>query len=629
VRIGCGAGFWGDSPEGPQQLVRSGGIDYLVLDYLAEITMSILARMKARQPELGYATDFVTAVMKPLAREIADQHIRVVTNAGGVNPQACRDALAAVLTEAGVDLKIAVVEGDDLEAEIERYRAKNVREMFSGAPLPDRLASVNAYLGAFPIAAALDAGADIVLTGRCVDSAVVLGPLIHEFGWKSTDYDRLSAGSLAGHVIECGAQTTGGIFTDWRDVAADWDRMGFPIAECRADGSFEVTKPDRTGGLVSAATVAEQIVYEVGDPMAYVLPDVVCDWSDVSLEQAGKDKVRVSGARGRAPTSSYKVSATYADGYRAAVTMMIAGRDAVEKAQAVGDAIIARSRRLMREAGFDDFSEASTEILGSEASYGAQSRARASREVVLKIAVRHPSKDALQIFAREIYPAATAMAQGLTGFAGGRPEPQPVIRLFSFLADKADVPVSVSIDGKSVSVELPLIRPEPVEGPAPSPREDGEKEDGRNVDAPLSPSLRGEGKGEGRRIKVPLIALAHGRSGDKGDIANIGVLARKPEFAALLRQQVTTQAVGDYLAHFAKGKVERFEWHGLDGFNFLLHEGLGGGGIASLRHDPQGKAMAQILMDLPVNVPARWLEDGGPLAGWRDASAHASEGARA
>jgi Acyclic terpene utilisation family protein AtuA len=594
VRIGCGAGFWGDSPEGPQQLVRAGGIDYLVLDYLAEITMSILARMKAKTPSLGYATDFVTMVMKPLAKEIAEKRIRVVTNAGGVNPDACRNALAAVCREAGVDLKIAVVRGDDLSEDIERYRRQNTKEMFSGAAFPERLTSVNAYLGAFPIAAALDAGADIVLTGRCVDSAIVLGPLIHEFGWRHDDYDRLSAGSLAGHIIECGAQTTGGITTDWRAVAADWDRMGFPVAECRADGSFEISKPEATGGAITPATVAEQVTYEVGDPQAYVLPDVVCDWSCVLLEQVGTNRVRITGAQGLPPTSSYKVSATYADGYRAAVTMMIAGREAAARAKAVGAAILARSQRLIAEAGFGDFSEQSVEVLGAESSYGANSRAESVREVVLKIGVRHPSKDALQIFAREIYPAATAMAQGLTGFAGGRPEPQPVIRLFSFLADKADVPVTVSL-GNSV-IEMPPFVPAVTATTRKAALPTAEP-------APASSEM----------VNVPLIALAYGRSGDKGDIANIGVLARSPEFVPVLRRELSSGAVRDYFSHFVRGEVERFEWPGLNGFNFLLHQALGGGGVASLRHDPQGKALAQILMDCPVAVPAAWVARGGPL----------------
>lgn len=600
VRIGCGAGFWGDSPEGPAQLVKA-GIDYLILDYLAEITMSILARMRAKNPELGYATDFVSLVMKPLAQEVATRKIKVVTNAGGVNPQACRRALEAVLAEAGVKLKVAVVTGDDLSDMAGKYRANETREMFSGAPLPEKLASVNAYLGAFPIAAALAAGADIVITGRCVDSALALGPLIHEFGWTSGDADLLAAGSLAGHVLECGAQATGGIFTDWRLAAKGWDNMGFPIAECARDGTFHLTKPKGTGGLVSPATVAEQIVYEVGDPAFYVLPDVVCDWSQVQVEPAGKDRVKVGGARGLPPTASYKVSATYVDGFRSSVTMMIAGREAAAKARAVGEAILKRCRRLMREEGFADFTETSLEVLGAEASYGASSRAGETREVILKIAVKHASRDALAIFGREIYPAATSMAQGLTGFAGGRPEPTPVTRLFSFLVPKSEVAVKVSLDGRDVPVsESDTKAIEPV------------RSSRARSAMPRTVAFAG------KKARVPLIAIAHGRSGDKGDIANIGVLARRPEFAPVLRETLTAGAVKRYFSHFARGKVERFDWPGLKGLNFLLHEGLGGGGIASLRHDPQGKAMAQILMDFPVDVPAQWLERGGPLEGWSE-----------
>jgi hypothetical protein len=616
VRIGCGAGFWGDSPEGPQQLVRSGKIDYLVMDYLAEITMSILARMKAKKPELGYATDFVTMVMKPLAKEIADRKIKVVTNAGGVNPDACRDALEAVFREQGVDLKIAVVRGDDLLARAEAYRAAGVTEMFSGAPMPEKMASVNAYLGAFPIAAALAAGADIVVTGRAVDSAVVLGPLVHEFGWREGDYDLLSAGSLVGHVIECGAQATGGVFTDWQDVDG-WDRMGFPIAECRADGSFDISKPAGTGGLVSVGTVSEQIVYEVGDPAAYVLPDVTCDWTDVTVEQSGPDRVTVRGARGHAPTPSYKVSATYADGYRSGVTMMIAGRDAAAKARKTGEAILARSERMMAEAGLGGFSESSMEILGAESNYGAQTRAAQAREVVLKIAVRHPNKDALQIFGREIYPSATSMAQGITGFAGGRPEPQPVIRLFSFLADKADIPVSVAY--RNELIDVPSFLPPPL---TPPHKGEGDSEPS-TTPSPLWGGIEGGGDAgpqHDQMTTVPLIALARGRSGDKGDIANIGVLARDPDFLPYIRASLTDEAVRSYFAHFVKGKVERYEWPGLNGLNFMLHQGLGGGGIASLRHDPQGKALAQILMDFPIAVPAEWTAPGGRLAGWADAA---------
>jgi Acyclic terpene utilisation family protein AtuA len=596
VRIGGGTGFWGDTPEGPAQLVAS-GVDYLVLDYLAEITMSILARMKAKNPALGYATDFVSLVMKPLAREIAQRGVKVIANAGGVNLDGCRDALQAVLREQGVDLKIAIVRGDDLSAKAAHLREAGVREMFRGEMLPEQIASMNAYLGAFPIASALDAGAQIVLTGRCVDSALVLGPLIHEFGWRAADYDLLSAGTLTGHLIECGAQVTGGLLTDWRLVEG-WDRMGFPIAECRSDGSFEITKPEGTGGLVSIASVGEQMTYETGDPGGYIVPDVVCDWRDVRLQQVAPDRVRVSGALGHPPTPTLKVSATFGDGYRAAVTMMIAGREAAAKARAVGEAILARSGRMMRDAKFEPYAETSIEILGAESSYGTQARAEGAREVVLKIGVRHPQRAALDIFAREIYPAASSMAQGLTGFAGGRPEPQPVVRLFSFLIDRAEVPVRVEIDGRVIDIAYHI------------PNNDGT--------APTTKLSVEEKPFAGETVRVPLIALAYGRSGDKGDIANISVIARRPEFVEFIRAAVTADAVRNYMRHFVQGKVERFEWPGLMGFNFLLHSALGGGGVASLRHDPQGKSFAQILLDLKVAVPSPWIAPGGLLADWQD-----------
>lgn len=595
VRIGCGAGFWGDTPEGPAQLVASGQINYLVMDYLAEITMSILARIKARDPAQGYASDFVTQVMRPLARQIADGRIRVVTNAGGLNPLACRDALVALFAELGVSLKVAVVTGDDLSDRVAELRATGAREMFSGAPLPERLVSVNAYLGAFPIAAALARGADVVVTGRCVDSALVLAPLIHEFGWGPGDHDLLSAGSLAGHIIECGTQCTGGVFTDWRDVPG-WDDMGFPIAICRADGSFDITKPAGTGGLVTPATIAEQVVYEVGDPGTYILPDVTCDWRAVRLDQVGPDLVRVSGARGRAPTAQAKVSATHADGWRSAVTMMIAGGEAAARAQATGEAILKRTARLIAAAGHAPFAETSIEVLGAEASHGAASRALAAREVVLKLAVRHPAREALEIFAREIFPAATAMAQGLTGFAGGRPKAQPVVRLFSLLVDKAALAPMVVDDAGHLPVPFAAQTPP---GPAATMPV--------SADAPPGP-----------RASVPLVALAHGRSGDKGNAANIGILARDPAFLPAIRAALTPDRVAEAFAHYTPSRVDRFDWPGLNGVNFLLHDVLGGGGIASLRHDPQGKVLAQVLLDTDIAVPAEWLAPGGPLAHWQE-----------
>jgi len=595
VRIGCGAGFWGDSAAGPKQLVESGEIDYLVLDYLAEITMSLLARARAKDPNAGYATDF-PPVVASLAPRLKAGGIKVVTNAGGVNPQACKAAIDEKLKALGIELKVSIVTGDDLLPRAAEFA--DTEEMFSGEAMPAKLWSMNAYLGAFPIAQALAGGADIVLTGRCVDSAVVLGPLIHEFGWQATDYDLLSAGSLAGHVVECGAQATGGISTDWEQVSGDWDRMGFPIAICKADGSFIATKPANTGGRVVPETVAEQIVYEIGDPTAYLLPDVTCDWSGVQLKQIGENRVEVTGAKGRAPTDRYKVSATYQDGFRSSGTMMIGGIDAVRKAEAVAAAILKRTRALFAQRGLADYLRTDVEVLGSEANWGAQSRARGTREVILKLSVHHADKNALEIFGREFIPPATAMAQGITGFSGGRPSPTPLVRLFSCLVPKAALPIEVA--------GAPFTAP-PLSSPPPGGEGLGEG-GAPSAEQPPHPNPPPQG---GREFKaVPLIALAYGRSGDKGDAANIGVLARKPEFLPLLRAQLTPEAVAAYFAHFAPSKVERFEIPGLGGFNFLLHNALGGGGMASLRYDPQGKMMAQILMDFAVQVPASWIERG-------------------
>jgi hypothetical protein len=587
VRIGCGAGFWGDSAEGPEQLVESGEIDYLVLDYLAEITMSLLARARLKDPAAGYATDFPDVVAR-LAPKLKERGIKLVTNAGGVNPQACKAAIEEKLKALNIALKVSIVSGDDLLSRAGEFRSTT--EMFSGDAMPAKLWSMNAYLGAFPVAKALDDGSDIVVTGRCVDTAIALGPLIHEFGWTAGDYDKLAMGSLAGHIIECGAQATGGISTDWELVSQDWDRMGFPIAMCKADGTFEITKPQNTGGRVAPETVAEQIVYEIGDPASYLLPDVTCDFRHVQLRQAGANRVSVTGAKGRAPTDSYKVSATYQDGFRSTGTMMIGGRDAVKKAEAVAAAILKRTRRMFDQRKFADYTRTDVEVLGSEANWGANSRARDAREVILKLTVHHADRNALEIFGREFIPPATSMAQGITGFSGGRPSPTPLVRLFSCLVPKSSV--CIEVDGAAFDL------------PSPSGRGAGVRGDASD-NAPLWSGAPHPGplpEGEGT-VTTPLITLAYGRSGDKGDTSNVGILARKPEFVPLLRAQLTADAVKNYFAHFAPGKVERFELPGLHGFNFLLHNTLGGGGMASLRYDPQGKMIAQILMDFPIAVP--------------------------
>ncbi|MCA8889560.1 MAG: DUF1446 domain-containing protein, partial [Parvularculaceae bacterium] len=431
IRIGGASGYWGESAMATPQLLRAGGLDYIILDYLAEITMSILARAKAKNPDKGYATDFVTAVMQPHLAEISRQGVKIVTNAGGLNPESCAEEVRKLIKDQGLNLKVAIVTGDDATANADAIARTAPKEMFTGADFPatDRIASINHYLGAFPIARALGAGADIVITGRCVDSALTLGACIHEFGWSPTDWDHLANGSLAGHILECGPQATGGNFTDWQD-AGDIADIGYPIAEICADGSFTLTKPDKTSGLVTIGTVCEQMLYEIGDPQAYILPDVVCDFSDVKVAERGTNIVHVSNAKGRPAPTNYKTCLTYQDGYRGGMMLSFYGIDAEKKAASFADAAFARSRAILRRFNAGDFTETSVEIIGAESQFGAYREIENVREVALKIAARHPDAMAISLLLREIVGLGLASPPGISGFSGGRPKPSPVVRLF-------------------------------------------------------------------------------------------------------------------------------------------------------------------------------------------------------
>ncbi|ADU97978.1 DUF1446 domain-containing protein [Alicycliphilus denitrificans] len=589
VRIGGASGFWGDSAIATPQLLQVPGLQYLVYDYLAETTMSILARARAKDAALGYATDFVHAAMAPNLRAICERGVRVVANAGGLNPEACRDALAAVAAAQGLAPRIAVVTGDDLMPQFEQLRAAGLRDLHTGEAPPAALYSANAYVGARGIAQALALGADIVITGRCVDSAVVVGVLAHEFGWGWDDWDRIAAGTLAGHVIECGAQATGGLFTDWQQVPG-WADMGYPVIDCAADGSFVLSKPEGTGGLIHPGAVAEQVLYEVGDPAHYLMPDVTCDFRQVHVEALDAGHVRVAGARGRPPTGSYKANGTWRDGYQLQLMMAIRGIDAPAKARKTADALLARTRALMREQGFADYTETCVELLGCEALYGPNARALPTREVVLRIGARHADPKALAFLQRECASAGTSMGPGTRSSFAGRADVQPVIKVFSFLVPKDQVALQVVLGERVEPVALPAAAPAVAAAPLPAP--------------PAAAPVVHDG------IDVPLVALAWARSGDKGDDENIGVIARRPEFLPLLRAQLTPERVKAWFAHLVQGEVERFEVPGLQALNFVLHQALAGGGVASLRSDPLGKSFAQMLLDWPVRVPRRWADDG-------------------
>ncbi|MDT3678460.1 MAG: acyclic terpene utilization AtuA family protein [Burkholderiaceae bacterium] len=595
VRIGGASGFWGDSALGAPQLVAHGDVDFLVFDYLAETTMSILAGARLRDAAAGYATDFVEVAMKPVLREIVARGIRVVSNAGGVAPQACARALVELAQAQGVALEVAVVDGDDAMPVVDALRQASAHAGggafvdIEGRPVPAKLLSANAYLGALPIRAALGAGAQVVVTGRCVDSAVTLGALMHAFDWSADDHDRLAAGSLAGHLIECGCQATGGLHTDWETVP-DWPNIGYPIVECTADGEFVVTKPPGTGGKVTPAVVAEQLLYEIGDPAAYRLPDVVCDFRQVRLSADGADRVRVSGARGRAPGDRYKVSATHIDGHRSSATLTIVGIDAVAKARRTGEAILTRTRAMFASRGWPDYSAALVEVLGAESGYGPHANAalQAAREAVLRVSVRHARREALELFAREIAPAGTSWSPGTTG-ASGRPSVSPAIRQLAFFVEKDRFAPTIVFRDERIAVPIPPGRDDAADGTA-SEDEDAEAfEQGADL------------------VEVPLVRLAWARSGDKGDTANVGVVARSASLVPVLRAQLTAERVAAYLAHLVEGPVARYELPGIGGFNFVCERALGGGGMASLRNDPLGKGMAQMLLSMPMRVDPRRL----------------------
>ncbi|XP_044156128.1 uncharacterized protein LOC122942539 [Bufo gargarizans] len=595
IRIGCASGFWGDTAASVPQLVYDGKLDFLVFDYLSEITMSLLTAVKAKSPSLGYTPDFIHTAMAPYLKDLHKSGIRVVSNAGGTNPQACAAALHDIVKKNGLDLKIAVVTGDDLMEQKDAFKEAGITDMDSGKPFPDHVQSMNAYLGARPISRALDLGADIVITGRCVDSSLVLGPLIHSFGWKRNDFDLLAAGSLAGHLIECGAQCTGGIYTDWY-LVPDWHNIGFPIVECTSDGTFTISKPPETGGLISFGTVAEQLVYEISDPEHYLLPDVSCDLSHVFIsELQDAEAVSVQGARGVQPSSFYKVCATYLDGYRATAVCAVAGPRSAEKGRRTAESILKRTREMFTRLGLEDYSAVHVQVIGAEDVYGPHTRGKdLVREAVIWLGVQHKQKKALEIFAREIAPAGTGMAPGLTAVVGGRPRVSPVLKPFFFLYPRKNVNIDIFMDGKhieafvddhSFTVDEYISEVEPVTPEVPK-------------DLPSGP------------YTYRLEDLAYTRSGDKGNIANIGVVARHPLYYPYLKRALTSQVVEEYFQHLLQRDhpdeqlVARYELPGIYGLNFVLKNALGGGGIASLRSDPQGKAFGQMLLDLEIkNIP--------------------------
>lgn len=448
VLIANGQGFWGDSILGPIRLVNEGPLDYLTLDYLAEVTMSIMQKLKGRDSAAGYATDFVKMVERVLPK-CREKGIKIVANAGGVNPQACRDAVADTIRKLGITgVKIGVVEGDDILADLKSLidSGEAFKNMDTGealAPYVDQVMSANVYIGAEPIVEALQMGADIVITGRATDPSVVLAPMMYEFGWTMDDFDKLAAGTIAGHIVECGAQCTGGNFTNWRDVP-DMARVGYPVIEAHPDGSFVVTKHEGTGGLVNLQTVSSQLVYEMGDPSSYITPDCIADFTSIQLAQESSERVAVSGIKGSPATDTYKVSISFQDGFKLVGQLTVAGPDAVEKAKLCADIVF--DRVAMDGVEFAP-EERFVEIVGTNVCHAGIAAAPAEpAEVILRIGAKGHDRAKLNRLGMEIVPLVTSGPPGVTGFAGGRPKATDIISYWPALISKEKVKCSVSVE---------------------------------------------------------------------------------------------------------------------------------------------------------------------------------------
>lgn len=443
VRIASGAGFWGDYPDATGRLLAHGEFDYLQLEYLAEVTMGILARLQ-ESGRPGYATDFVDIVAAEYVDSLLDREITVVTNAGGVAPTACAQRVQELAADRGRDPTVATVTGEDVTAQLDELRADpGLPNIETGAAFPETVEPrvAVAYAGAFPIAEALDRGADIVITGRVADPALTLGPLLHEFEWQADDYDRLAAGTVAGHLIECGTQVTGGNFLgDWRDLS--FANLGYPIAEVEPSGAFTVTKPPDTGGAVTTETVSEQLVYEIGDPSAYLTPDVTADFTSVRLEDLGNDAVRVEGVTGTAPPEDYKATVHYPNGFKLAGELLYSRPDALEKARRAASILETRIETL----GLD-VDETHADYIGHDGAHGPAAPERESyNEIMLRFAARGPARDDLRRLGMEFAPLSMAGPPSVTGLTdGGRPSPTPIIDTWPTLVPRDAIQPEVTV----------------------------------------------------------------------------------------------------------------------------------------------------------------------------------------
>lgn len=578
IIIANSSGFWGDETDAIRRQIEGGKIDYLTMDYLAEITMIILGRQKVKRPEAGFAADFVS-VMRDCLEAIAEKGITVITNAGGINPQACAAAIEELAKQFNLDLPIAAIDGDDLMPRLMELVKDDCEfnHLDTGEPLgnlSEKIVAANAYIGARPIVAALEKGARIIVTGRCYDAASVVAPFVYEFKWSWEDYDKLAAALLAGHLIECGAQSTGGNYTLWWEVPS-YLKMGFPIVEAFQDGSFVLTKHPNTGGMVTEQSAKEQILYEIGDPRAYHSPDVIADFTSFTLQQNGDDRVRISDVKGREPTNKLKVSMAYEAGYKTVGMLVVSGPEAVDKGKVF-------SQMFWDRVGTEGFIDRRTDFVGHSACWGESAAPDIQpNEIILRFAARAQNKEPLQKMSRELAGLILSGPPGITVF-GGRPAIAPAFGYWPALIQRSRVRARLRLEQQESFYEC--------------------EQGSFNNNPELKELETAKVQQPDKTVELTLGKIAHARSGDKGDLANIGVIALKPEFYSEILREVTVDRVASLFSSNITGPIDRYSLDNLGAVNFVLHGALNGGGTVSLLLDNQGKTLSQALLLMKIQV---------------------------
>lgn len=593
IRIGNAGGYWGDDLSALKKQLVGGPLDYITMDFLAEITMSILQRQQKKNPELGYAVDFLNQLDECLPL-IVKKNVRVISNAGGINPIGMGRKIIELAKSKNLDIKVGVVYGDDIVNDLYELTAAGERftNMETGGDffkVRSKISSANIYLGAEPVVKALDAGCQIIVTGRVTDTGLTLAPMIHEFGWAMDDWDKMASGIIAGHIIECGAQASGGNITDWEDIKS-FHNIGYPIIEMEKSGEFVVTKHKKTGGLVSEKTVKEQLVYEMGDPENYISPDGVARFDTVQLKADGKDRVRVFGIKGKPEPDNLKVSMSFEDGWKSNGSVLVCGPNVVEKASTISEIIWEKLKHK--------YEDTRTDVIGTGSIWPDSLQGCETNEVYLRFAVRDRDFNKVNDFGKALSTLILSGPAGMAVTAGGRPKPSLVVAYWPALMHRSRVKAKVlTIDTANDEDFHEISFPIRVQSQL-----------ALNGVTDRQSSVKKK-KPTGALKSVKLRQICYARSGDKGDTCNIGVLARTPEVYDWLVDNITASKVKQFFTGITFGKVDRYELENIHALNFLLEETLGGGGTTSLMVDPQGKTLSQALLQMTVKVPSSLLKN--------------------